>query len=47
MNVSLPAINLQNVLLSQAGTLSVYDMLKYGKLILTKDAVKAIEEVYA
>ena len=46
-NVFLSARNLQNVRLSQAGTLSVYDMLKYGKLILTKDAVKAIEEVYA
>ena len=33
--------------LSSTGTLSSYDMMKYNKLVLTKDAVKAIEEVYA
>ena len=33
--------------LSAANTLNVYEILKYKKLVLTKDAVKAIEEVYA
>ena len=28
-------------------TLNVYDLLKYDTLVVTKDAVAAIEEVYA
>jgi large subunit ribosomal protein L4 len=43
----LSARNLQEVRLSHAGSLSVYDILKYKKLVLTQDAVKAIEEVFA
>ncbi len=46
-NVFLSTRNLQDVRLSSAGTLSVYDILKYEKLILTQDAVKVIEEVFA
>ena len=46
-NVFLSTRNLQEVKLSHAGSLSVYDILKYKKLILTQDAVKAIEEVFA
>ena len=41
------AANLQDVKTTMADTLSVYDILKYDKFIITKDAVKAIEEVYA
>ena len=32
---------------AQTGALSVYDILKYNTVVLTKDAVKKIEEVYA
>ncbi len=46
-NVVLSARNLPEMKLSSTGTLSIYDMLKYDKLVLTQDAVKAIEEVYA
>ncbi len=46
-NVFLSTRNLQDIRLSTAGTLSVYDILKYEKLILTQDAVKVIEEVFA
>jgi large subunit ribosomal protein L4 len=46
-NVFLSTRNLPNVRLSQAGTLSVYDILKYEKLVLTQDAVRTIEEVFA
>jgi len=46
-NVFLSTRNLPDVRLSSAGTLSVYDILKYEKLVLTQDAVKVIEEVFA
>lgn len=46
-NVFLSTRNLQDVRLSHAGCLSVYDIMKYKKLVLTQDAVKAIEEVLA
>ena len=46
-NAFLSARNLQNVKLSSSGTLSVYDILKYDKVILSQDAVKTIEEVFA
>ena len=46
-NVVLSCRNLPEMKLSSTGTLSIYDMMKYNKLVLTKDAVKAIEEVYA
>ena len=45
--VVLSCRNLPEMKLSSTGTLSIYDMMKYNKLVLTKDAVKAIEEVYA
>ncbi len=41
------AANIQGVKTTIASTLSVYDILKFDKFIVTKDAVKAIEEVYA
>ncbi len=46
-NVFLSTRNLQDVKLSHAGSLSVYDILKYQKLVLTQGAVKTIEEVFA
>lgn len=41
------AANIASVKTTIASTLSVYDILKYDKFIVTKDAVAAIEEVYA
>lgn len=38
--------NIPNVQTLLVNTLNVYDILKYDKLILTKDAVSLIEEVY-
>ncbi len=46
-NVVRAAANLQNVKTTVATTLCVYDILKYDKFIVTQDAVKKIEEVYA
>ena len=45
--VVLSANNIPTVKTTAANSLSVYDILKYDKLVLTKDAVAAIEEVYA
>lgn len=41
------ASNLQGVKTAIPGTLNVYDILKYDKFIVSKDAVAKIEEVYA
>ena len=41
------ARNIPNVKSTLVNTLNVYDILRYDKLILTKDAVSMIEEVYA
>jgi len=41
------ARNLPNVLLSHVGILNVYDILRYEKLIITQDAVRLAEEVFA
>ena len=40
------ASNIPGVKTTLVGTLSVYEILKYEKLILTMDSVKKIEEVY-
>jgi large subunit ribosomal protein L4 len=45
--VILSANNIPTVKTAMVNSLSVYDILKYDKLVLTKDAVAAIEEVYA
>ena len=41
------AANIQNVKTINADALNVLDILKYEKFIITKDAVKTVEEVYA
>ena len=41
------AANIPNVATTLVTTLNTYDVLKYKKLILTKDSVAKIEEVYA
>ena len=45
--VTASAKNIPTVKTTQTGAISVYDALKYGTVILTQDAVKKIEEVYA
>ena len=46
-NVILSAKNIPDVKTALTNTINVYDILKYDKLIFTKDAVATIEEVYA
>ena len=46
-NVILSAKNIPDVKTALTNTITVYDILKYDKLIVTKDAVATIEEVYA
>lgn len=46
-NVSLSARNLSNVRTILSNSINVYDILKYDTLVITKDAVAQIEEVYA
>ncbi len=46
-NVILSARNIPNVKTERAADINVYDILKYDTMLITKDAVKAIEEVYA
>ena len=46
-NVILSARNIPDVKTEAREAINVYDILKYDSLIMTKDAVKALEEVYA
>ena len=46
-NVLLSARNVEGVRTAGVNTINVYDILKYDKLVATKAAVEAIEEVYA
>ena len=46
-NVILSARNLPAVRTVMSNSINVYDILKYGSLVITKDAVAQIEEVYA
>ena len=46
-NVVLSARNLENVKTAPVNNINVYDILKYDSFVVTKEAVKAIEEVYA
>ena len=41
------ARNLADVRTSSVSTINVYDLLRYQKLVLTVDAIKKLEEVYA
>ena len=47
LNVQKSAKNIENVKTTLTNTINVYDLLKYNKLLLTVDSVKALEEVYA
>ncbi len=46
-NVVASARNIPDVKTTQTSELNVFDVLKYGKVVITQDAVKTIEEVYA
>ena len=41
------ARNIEGVKTTLVETINVYDLLKYNKLVVTEDAVKKLEEVYA
>ena len=45
--VMMSAKNIPDVKMALPNTINVYDVMKAGKVVLTKDAVKTIEEVYA
>ena len=45
--VVLSARNIPTVKTTMSGSINVYDILNYDSLVITKDAVAAIEEVYA
>ena len=45
-NVVLSARNLAGVRTVTSNAINVYDILKYNNLVITKDAVAKIEEVY-
>ncbi len=46
-NVTLSARNIPTVRTALTNTINVYDILKYDTVVITKDAVAKIEEVYA
>jgi len=46
-NVVKSARNIEGIKATFVNTLNVYDILNYEKFIITKDAVKKVEEVYA
>ncbi len=46
-NVVLSARNIPDVKTEAREAINVYDILKYDSLVMTKDAVKTLEEVYA
>ena len=46
-NVVLSGRNLEGVEMALTNTINVYDILNHSTLVLTKDAAKTIEEVYA
>ena len=46
-NAVLSARNIADVKTAQAGTINVYDILKYNTVVASKAAVASIEEVYA
>ncbi|NEZ46617.1 50S ribosomal protein L4 [Clostridium niameyense] len=46
-NVYKSARNIEGVEVIPANNINVYDLLKYNKVVITKDAVSKIEEVYA
>ena len=46
-NIVMSAKNIPTVNVAQTNTINVFDILKYSTVVVTKDAVATIEEVYA
>ena len=46
-NVVLSARNIADVQTATVNTINVYDVMRHNTVVLTKDAVASIEEVYA
>ena len=46
-NVVMSAKNIPTVKTASTSTINVYDILKYNTVVVTKDAVNTIQEVYA
>ncbi|MEG1989905.1 MAG: 50S ribosomal protein L4 [Clostridia bacterium] len=47
LNVQASTKNIEDVKSIMVNTINIFDLLKYNKIVLTKDAIKTIEEVYA
>ena len=47
LNVQASARNIENVKTALVNTINVFDLLKYDNLVVTEDAIKKLEEVYA
>ncbi|MEG2348120.1 MAG: 50S ribosomal protein L4 [Clostridia bacterium] len=47
LNVQASSRNIENVKTTLVSTINIFDLLKYDSLVITKDAIKKIEEVYA
>ena len=47
LNVQASARNIENVKTTLVNTINVFDLLKYDNLVVTEDAIKKLEEVYA
>ncbi|NLB90528.1 MAG: 50S ribosomal protein L4 [Clostridiales bacterium] len=46
-NIKRASANIQGLVYAHANTLNVYDLLRAGKVIMTQNAAKNVEEVYA
>ena len=46
-NIVMSAQTIPTVKVAQTNTINVFDILKYSTVVVTKDAVATIEEVYA
>ena len=46
-NIYKSARNIEGIAIIPVNNINVYDLLKYNNLVITKDAVSKIEEVYA
>ena len=47
LNVQASSRNIENVKTTLVNTINIFDLLKYDSLVVTEDAVKKLEEVYA
>ncbi len=47
LNVQASSRNIENVKSTLVSTMNIFDLLKYNKLVVTVDAIKKLEEVYA